>query len=55
MKVSHSRKRSDEDFAATKRGRQERLDLILDKISKSGYGSLSSEERDFLFNASKDK
>lgn len=32
---------------------QEQLDAILDKIKKSGYESLSSEEKEFLFNASK--
>ena len=32
---------------------QERLDAILDKIKKSGYESLSKEEKEFLFNASK--
>lgn len=39
--------------AATKNDRpsseQKRLDEILDKISKSGYNSLSKEEKDFLF------
>ena len=32
---------------------QERLDAILDKIKQSGYESLTAEEKDFLFNASK--
>jgi membrane associated rhomboid family serine protease len=32
---------------------QERLDRILDKIKQSGYESLSAEEKEFLFNASK--
>ena len=32
---------------------QEKLDVILDKIKQSGYDSLSSEEKEFLFNASK--
>lgn len=32
---------------------QERLDAILDKIKLSGYESLTDEEKDFLFNASK--
>lgn len=32
---------------------QERVDEILDKISKSGYDSLSKEEKDFLFRMSK--
>ena len=31
---------------------QERLDVILEKIKQSGYESLNSEEKEFLFNAS---
>jgi membrane associated rhomboid family serine protease len=31
---------------------QEKLDSILDKIKQSGYESLSTEEKEFLFNAS---
>jgi rhomboid family protein len=33
--------------------KQKKIDLILDKISKSGYDSLSSEEKEFLFKAGK--
>ncbi|MEH6680851.1 MAG: rhomboid family intramembrane serine protease [Sediminicola sp.] len=36
-----------------KEGRQRKIDAILDKISKSGYESLSKEEKDFLFKAGK--
>ncbi|APY10509.1 rhomboid family intramembrane serine protease [Seonamhaeicola sp. S2-3] len=32
---------------------QKKIDVILDKISKSGYDSLTSEEKDFLFRAGK--
>ena len=32
---------------------QERIDSILEKIKQSGMESLSEEEKDFLFNASK--
>ena len=32
---------------------QEKIDTILDKISKSGYESLKQEEKDFLFRAGK--
>lgn len=32
---------------------QEKVDAILDKIKRSGYESLSGEEKEFLFNASK--
>ncbi|WP_369598094.1 DUF6576 domain-containing protein, partial [Mesonia mobilis] len=34
--------------------KQSKVDKILDKISKSGYESLSKAEKDFLFNAGKD-
>lgn len=34
--------------------RQQRIDSILDKISRSGYDSLTKEEKDILFKASKD-
>jgi len=34
--------------------KQKRIDLILDKISKSGYESLTKEEKEFLFKAGKD-
>jgi membrane associated rhomboid family serine protease len=45
---------SDEQYRATKQERQARLDAILDKISKRGYDALSKEEKDFLFQQSKD-
>lgn len=44
----------DEDFNAARKQKQERVDAILDKISRSGYDSLSKEEREFLFKASKE-
>ncbi|MBO0322117.1 rhomboid family intramembrane serine protease [Muricauda sp. CAU 1633] len=37
-----------------KEARQRKIDTILDKISKSGYESLSKEEKDFLFKAGKE-
>ena len=33
--------------------KQKKIDLILDKISKSGYDSLTAEEKEFLFRAGK--
>jgi hypothetical protein len=33
---------------------QDEIDSILDKISKSGYDSLSKQEKETLFRASKD-
>lgn len=44
---------SDEDYNARKFQEQQRIDEILDKISKSGYDSLTREEKDILFKASK--
>ena len=35
------------------KSKQRKIDDILDKISKSGYESLSQEEKDFLFRAGK--
>jgi membrane associated rhomboid family serine protease len=35
--------------------RQEEIDLILDKISKTGYDNLSKQEKEILFRASNDK
>ena len=55
MKVKYRRAVSDEDFVADKKSRQERIDGILDKIGKSGYGSLTQEEKDILFKSSKDQ
>ena len=46
---------SDEEYNARKRSEQEQIDHILDKISKSGYDSLSKEEKAILFKASNGK
>jgi len=35
------------------KNRQEKVDEILDKIKLSGYESLTKEEKDYLFDASK--
>jgi len=40
---------------AGQKSHQEELDAILDKIKQSGYDSLNNEEKEFLFNASKNK
>ncbi|MBR9854970.1 MAG: rhomboid family intramembrane serine protease [Algicola sp.] len=40
--------------AYNKQAKQRKIDTILDKISKSGYESLSKEEKDFLFKAGKE-
>ena len=44
------RPESDEAFNKRKADNQKRVDAILDKISKSGYDSLTKEEKAFLFN-----
>lgn len=45
----------DADLNAGKRAKEERVNAILDKISRSGYDSLSKEEKDILFRASHDQ
>jgi len=45
--------KTDEEYNLLKKQKQEKLDAILDKVSKSGYGSLSQDEKDFLFYESK--
>jgi len=56
MTVVHNKKRS---YKETKqepprtRDLQQRIDEILDKINDSGYDSLTAEEKDFLYQASK--
>lgn len=50
---ANPRMKTDEEYAEEKKLKQEQIDLILDKISKSGYESLTKKEKDFLFNQSK--
>lgn len=40
---------TDDDYNASRKQQQDRIDAILDKISRSGYDSLTKAERDFLF------
>lgn len=40
------------DYNSNKREEQKQIDIILDKISHSGYDSLSRKEKDLLFRAS---
>lgn len=60
LKTVHKRSRNSKGFAGTSKkefnkfNKQKQIDLILDKISKSGYDSLSDEEKKFLFEAGKD-
>lgn len=43
---------SDEEYNAYKKAKQEEIDRILDKISKSGYDSLTKKEKQILFEQS---
>lgn len=48
-----ARPKTDHDFNAKKKKDQDRINAILDKISKSGYDSLTKEEKAFLFSQSR--
>jgi len=47
-----TRVKSDDEFNREKRERSERMDAILDKISKHGYDNLTADEKEFLFRQS---
>ncbi len=53
-KTKFQRKNSDRTIHQQKRDTQKKVDAILDKISKSGYESLSKEEKSFLFKSGKE-
>jgi membrane associated rhomboid family serine protease len=59
LKTVHRTKSKSTSFAGKKKEdfdrytHQKQIDLILDKISKSGYESLTQAEKDFLFRAGK--
>ena len=54
MKVVYKKsKLTDEEYNQNRVINQKQVDAILDKISKSGYESLSKSEKDILFRASK--
>jgi membrane associated rhomboid family serine protease len=49
VKRSNPRFKTDDEFNTERLIRQKRVDEILDKIGRSGYDSLTREEKDFLF------
>lgn len=53
MEVHYGDKTKDYDYNARKRQQSEEVDRILDKLKKSGYNSLTTEEKKKLFDASK--
>lgn len=50
---NNANNRSDWDYNAQKKQQQEEVDRILDKIRKSGYDSLTKDEKQKLFDSSK--
>jgi membrane associated rhomboid family serine protease len=57
LKTVHKNKTKKQDTKPSKPKKsqeQHKIDEILDKISKSGYDSLTKEEKDFLFKVGKD-
>lgn len=53
VKVTYRKPVNDMDYNRLKNQEQERMNQILEKISKSGYGSLSKEEKEILFKMGK--
>lgn len=53
MKVTYNRREKDYEYNARKNRDNEEIDRILEKLRRSGYGSLSAEEKRKLFEASK--
>lgn len=53
LKTVYKNKNKSYKKTTNKNEEQAKIDSILDKISKSGYDTLSKEEKDFLFNAGK--
>ncbi len=53
LKVAYKRHVPDDEYNYNKKISQQQIDAILDKISRSGYESLSKSEKEILFKASK--
>lgn len=53
MKAEKGGRTADYDYNARKKQQSEEIDRILDKLKKSGYASLTDEEKKRLFDASK--
>jgi membrane associated rhomboid family serine protease len=51
--VTHRRSETDLEYRRRKADEQKEIDQILDKIAKSGYGSLTAREKEILFRQSK--
>ncbi len=55
MKVTYKKSKTDMEYNSDKAHKQEEINKILDKISKSGYDSLTKKEKEILFNMSNKK
>ena len=53
MKVTYKRAETDYEYNARKHRESADIDAILDKLKRSGYESLSADEKRQLFDASK--
>lgn len=53
MEIHYGDKAKDYNYNARKKQQSEEIDRILDKLKKSGYNSLTTEEKKSLFDASK--
>lgn len=55
MKATYNKAKemNDRDYNYEKAKQQKEIDVVLDKIAKSGYDSLSKKEKEILFNSSK--
>lgn len=55
MKVKYKRTETDYDYNKRKHDEQKQIDVILEKIAKSGYNGLTDEEKRILFKNSNNK
>jgi membrane associated rhomboid family serine protease len=55
LKVTHKKVATEYEYNKIKADHQVRINIILDKISKGGYDSLTKEEKEILFNESQKK
>jgi membrane associated rhomboid family serine protease len=55
IRVTYKKPATDYEYNKTRADHQERINKILDKISKGGYDSLTKDEKDLLFRESQKK
>ena len=55
LKVTYKKPKTDYEYNSIKTDHQAKINMILDKISKGGYDSLTKEEKDALFNESQNR